>query len=247
MKPRKGNIKMNNIKPLILVGNGGCMREIVWQIQMLNQQYPIWKIIGIVDKNPSEGYLSYPWLGNDEYLLSLKEEINVAICIGNPSLRKKIAEKLSQNPYLKFPTIILNQLQGNKSKIVLEEQTDLPELIIRNSIIANTASIGRGSIICMDCIVSTEVQIGEFVFLNIGSMVCHDGKIDNYVTLSPDVKLAGNVHIKQGTEIGIGAKVIQGITIGENSVIGAGAVVIRDIPPNCTAVGVPANKIIETR
>lgn len=238
---------MNNMKPLILVGNGGCMREIAWQIQMLNQRYPIWKIIGIVDKNPSEGYLSYPWLGSDEYLLSLTEETNVAICIGNPSLRKKIAKKLSQNPYLRFPVIILNQLQGSNRSIESEKQIDLYKSLIINSAIASTTSIGQGSIICMDCIVSTEVQIGEFVFLNIGSMVCHDGRIDDYVTLSPDVKLAGNVHIKQGTEVGIGAKVIQGITIGENSIIGAGAVVIRDIPSNCTAVGVPAKEIIENR
>lgn len=231
-------------KPLILVGNGGCMHEIAWQIQMLNQRYPIWQIIGIVDKNPSKGYLSYPWLGGDEYLLSLKEEINVAICVGNPFLRKKIAEKLSQNPYLKFPVIVLNQLQMDKRRVKLEEQADLYESAFINSAIANTATIGRGSIICIDCIVSTEVQIGEFVFLNIASMVCHDGRIEDYVTLSPDVKLAGNVHVKQGAEIGIGAKIIQGITIGENSIVGAGAVVVRDIPSNCTVVGVPAKPII---
>ena len=34
------------------------------------------------------------------------------------------------------------------------------------------------------------------------------------------------------------------ITIGKNSKIGAGAVVLTDVPPNCTAVGVPA-KIIK--
>lgn len=215
------------IKQLILLGNGGCMHEIAWQIEMLNQEYPTWKIIGVVDKNLNQGYHSYPWLGDDEYLLSLKEETNVAICVGNSLLRKEIAEKLSQNPYLTFPTIILNQIGKG-----------------RNSVIADTAIIGQGSIICMDCIISTEVQIGEFVFLNIGSMVCHDGKIEDYVTISPDVKLAGNVHIGQGTEIGLGAKIIQGVTIGENSIIGAGAVVIKDIPSNCTAVGVPAKPIM---
>jgi len=37
-----------------------------------------------------------------------------------------------------------------------------------------------------------------------------------------------------------GAKVIGGVTIGDNVVIGANAVVVKDIPPNCTVVGVPA-------
>jgi serine acetyltransferase len=45
--------------------------------------------------------------------------------------------------------------------------------------------------------------------------------------------------------IGMGANIIQCLTIGARSVIGAGAVVLTDIPPDCTAVGVPA-KIIKS-
>lgn len=37
-----------------------------------------------------------------------------------------------------------------------------------------------------------------------------------------------------------GAKVIGGITIGDNVNIGANAVVVKDVPANCTVVGVPA-------
>ncbi len=37
-----------------------------------------------------------------------------------------------------------------------------------------------------------------------------------------------------------GAKVFGNITIGNNSTIGANAVVFKDVPPNCTVVGVPA-------
>lgn len=37
-----------------------------------------------------------------------------------------------------------------------------------------------------------------------------------------------------------GAKVIGGITIGDNVVIGANAVVVKDVPDNCTVVGIPA-------
>ena len=39
--------------------------------------------------------------------------------------------------------------------------------------------------------------------------------------------------------ISAGAKILGSITIGENSKVGAGSVVIRDVPPNCTVVGVP--------
>ena len=45
--------------------------------------------------------------------------------------------------------------------------------------------------------------------MNTGSKVCHDGTLGNYVTLSPDVTLAGNVIVGDNTEIGMGANVIQ--------------------------------------
>ena len=49
--------------------------------------------------------------------------------------------------------------------------------------------------------------------------------------------MAGSVAINNGSQI------IQGLTIGENTIVGAGAVVVRDLPANCTAVGVPAQVI----
>lgn len=53
--------------------------------------------------------------------------------------------------------------------------------------------------------------------------------------------LDGNYpHIKQGTIIFAGAKILGKLTVGENSVIGANAVVTKDVPDNCIAVGIPA-------
>ena len=46
--------------------------------------------------------------------------------------------------------------------------------------------------------------------------------------------------LQNGVVVGAGAKVLGNITIGENSKIGANSVVIKDVEPNCTAVGVPA-------
>ena len=41
-------------------------------------------------------------------------------------------------------------------------------------------------------------------------------------------------------DIGAGAKILGAVRIGDHARIGANAVVISDVPPNCTAVGVPA-------
>ena len=44
--------------------------------------------------------------------------------------------------------------------------------------------------------------------------------------------------------VSAGAKVIGNVTIGNNTIIGASSVVLKDIPDNCTVVGVPG-KIVK--
>ena len=43
--------------------------------------------------------------------------------------------------------------------------------------------------------------------------------------------------------IGAGAKVLGPLYIGDNSKVAANAVVLKEIPENCTAVGVPAKVV----
>ena len=43
--------------------------------------------------------------------------------------------------------------------------------------------------------------------------------------------------------VSAGAKVLGSFTIGENSKIGAGSVVLKEVPPNCTVVGVPGRVV----
>ncbi len=43
--------------------------------------------------------------------------------------------------------------------------------------------------------------------------------------------------------ISAGSKIIGNVKIGDNSKVGANAVVVKDVPANCTVVGVPAHII----
>lgn len=47
-------------------------------------------------------------------------------------------------------------------------------------------------------------------------------------------RIGNNVHI------GAGARILGDVVIGDNVIIGANAVVTKNVPPNCTVVGVPA-------
>lgn len=53
--------------------------------------------------------------------------------------------------------------------------------------------------------------------------------------------------IGDGVFLGAGAKVLGAVTIGAGARIGANAVVVHDIPPDATAVGIPARVVISRK
>jgi serine O-acetyltransferase len=65
------------------------------------------------------------------------------------------------------------------------------------------------------------------------------------VTLGGTGKERGKRHptLGNGVVVGVGASILGSITIGDNSLIGAGAVVLQPVPPDSTAVGVPAKVV----
>jgi len=95
--------------------------------------------------------------------------------------------------------------------------------------------------------------IGRRLFIDHGSgvVIGETTEIGDDVTLYQGVTLGGtgkdvgkrHPTVGDGVMIGSGAKVLGPIRLGDNAKIAAGSVVLRDIPPNCTAVGVPARVV----
>ena len=92
--------------------------------------------------------------------------------------------------------------------------------------------------------------IGKCLFIDHGMGIvfgetCEIGDnctIYHGVTLGGTGKDTGKRHPTLGNNvlIGAGTKVLGPVFIGDNARIGAGSVVLRNLPANCTAVGVPA-------
>ena len=95
--------------------------------------------------------------------------------------------------------------------------------------------------------------IGRRFFIDhgMGVVIGETTEIGDDVLLYQGVVLGGTSLEKKkrhptlgnGVVVGAGAIVLGAITIGENSRIGAGSVVLHEIPPNSTAVGLPAKVI----
>jgi len=208
-------------KKIAIIGAGGFGREVKWLIDSINAHQNKWDFVGYYDDDLSErNHIEQKLLiGNINDLNSVNEALAVVIAIGNPKVKRKIVEQLN-NSNLYFPS-----------------------LLHPNCLIGNNVVINQGTIICASNIITCDVLIDEFVILNLACTVGHDTTIKSYCSIMPTVNISGEVLMEECVYVGTGAKIINQINIGSNSIIGAGAVVTKDIPPNSTAVGIPAKPL----
>ncbi len=96
-------------------------------------------------------------------------------------------------------------------------------------------------------------KIGKGLFIDHGAgvVIGETAEIGDNCTIYQNVTLGGTGkdvgkrHPTLGNNVlvGAGARVLGPFTIGDNSKIAANAVVLEEVPPNCTAVGVPAKVV----
>lgn len=211
------------LKDIAIFGVGGFGREVLALIKDINKVAPTYNIIGFFDDGYEKGVMvnGYPNLGKSEDLNKWETPISLAVSIGNPVIKKRILDKIT-NPLVDYPTLI-HPLAWIGDKEFVE--------------------IGKGCIICAGTLITTNIKIEDFAILNLGCTVGHDSIIKKYSAFMPSVNISGEVTIGEGVYIGTGAKIINQLNIGNYTIVGAGAVVSKTLPAKCTAVGVPAKVI----
>lgn len=211
------------MKDIAIFGVGGFGREVLALIKDINSEKTQWNILGFFDDGYEKGVMinGYPNLGKTEDLNNWEKPISIAVSVGNPVTKKKIIDKIV-NPLVNYPTLVHPSAWiGDKDFVKL----------------------GKGCIICAGNMITTNIEIGDFVILNLGCTVGHDSIIKDYAAFMPSVNISGEVVIEEGVYVGTGAKIINQLEIGEYTIVGAGAVVAKTLPARCTAVGVPAKVV----
>jgi sugar O-acyltransferase (sialic acid O-acetyltransferase NeuD family) len=135
---------------------------------------------------------------------------------------------------------IASPLFRKKARNRCGSQYAYPNLVDPHVFIDQSVVMSIGSIICAGVKITIDVQLGDFVIVNLNATIGHDVEIGSFSSIMPGVNISGNVTIGDGVFIGAGATVLQGLKIGDGAVIGAGAVVTKDVPPGVVAKGVPA-------
>lgn len=209
------------MKKIAIIGAGGFGREVKMLIDHMNQKENQFELIGFFDDKEYDGQINgLPYLGKVSSVNDIDYPLAVTVAIANPKVKKKIIDSII-NPNIEFPNLIH------------------PTVIIGD----DHVKLGKGNIICANVVITVDIEIEDFVILNLFCTVGHDTKVKSYSSFMPAVNISGEVVINNGVYAGTGAKIINLLEIGENTIIGAGAVVSKSLPANCTAVGIPAKPI----
>lgn len=212
------------MKDIVIVGASGFAHEVVCLINKINEYRPTWNILGFIDSVLEKGsHTEYgDIVGNDEDLNEWRTDINVVIALGSPKALKRISS-LYNNPNIKFPNLI------SPDASLLDEKR---------------LRMGMGNIICSNCVISTNVEIGNYNVFNWNTTIGHDTIIGNYNSMMPGVRVSGAVNIGDMNFFGVSSVVLQQKKIGNSIVLGAGSVLMSNAKDECTYMGNPAKRII---
>lgn len=181
-------------------------------------------IVGYIDKCCLDKEYPYEYLGSDSTALRIiatYPHAKFVISPDSPSIRENLVAL-----YLKSGASFCN-------------------LVSQRASVARSAVLGMGLVIQWGAFVSSNVQLGSFVKLNVMCNIMHDVVIGDYTTIAPNAALMGRVKVGSNCYIGANSTIKQEVHICDNCTIGAGAVVVKDIVEPGVYAGVPATKIRE--
>lgn len=205
------------MKKLFTVGAGGFGRELAAWVNDLPPQGRDWEWQGFLDDNV-DALKSFGNFASVAPLASHKvSDQNIYLCgIGKPAIKKKVVE------------------------LLLKQGAVFITFIHPRATVGDRVKLGRGVVICPECVLSCDIELGDFTMVNLRSTIGHDVKVGPWSTLSAQCDLTGGVEL--GAEVFLGSRVsiIPGKKVGDGARVGAGSTVMTNVPAHVTVVGNPA-------
>jgi sugar O-acyltransferase (sialic acid O-acetyltransferase NeuD family) len=206
---------------LTLVGGGAFARELINWAADATRAGSAAPVTAFLDQSAGalDGFpYDLAWRGTiEDYAPAADEQLVVAIA--DPEAKRRVVELL--------------RARGAR----------FARLVHPTAVIAGSARLAEGVVVCPLALVSADAQVGDFVAINAMSSVGHDVRLGAYSTLSAHVDLTGGVVVGECCFFGTGAKVLPGVRIGERSRIGAGTVIMRPVKPESVMYAPPAKRL----
>lgn len=212
---------MSTLRSLVIIGAGGFGREVLAWARQSTAFRSEWDIKGFLDDNLDA-------LAGKRTPAAIVGKLSdyeprpedVFICaIGRPDLRRRVHE------------------------LITGRGGEFTNVIHRTVVMADNVELGRGVLLCPYVIVSANATVRDGVAVNLHASIDHDADVGRWSQINCHCDVTGAVVLEDEVFMGSHASVLPGLRVGAKAVIGAGAVVTKNIPPNTTAVGVPARAL----
>lgn len=207
-------------KNVVIVGAGGLARMILsWLPDFFGHEE--WKLKGLLsDKlDDLDGYdYDASIIGTTREYLPEKNDVFV-MAIADPKAKLTVGEYL------------------------IEKGAEFITLIHPTVIVGRNVKIGRGCIICPRALLTCDIQMGDFVMVNIGVTIGHDAVISKGCTLNAHSDITGYTRLGTGVFLGSHSVITPSVKVQDFAKIGAGSVVVSRVKPETTVFGIPAKRI----
>jgi sugar O-acyltransferase (sialic acid O-acetyltransferase NeuD family) len=202
----------------VLVGGGGFCRELIWWAADCVAAQTLAPVGGYLD---DAGHVMAPHGYDVPYLGTLRDYSprpgdGFVLALGNPGHKRSAFDQLAS--------------RGGS----------FPRFIHPTARVAPTASIDQGAVLLLMAVAGPESRIGQFVALNGGSGVGHDGSVGEFTTISSHVDVTGGASIGKDVFVGSKALFMPGVKVGDGAKVGAGSIVYRSVPAGATVFAAPA-------
>lgn len=209
------------MKNLLIIGAGGCGREVLQWAKDINEAENRWNIKGFLDDdlNALEGKkCSATVLSKiDEYVIEPEDEFTC--CIGNGKIRSMVVEKLKAKGAV-FITIIHP-----------------------SAVIADSCTVGEGVIIYPYALISDNAVIGDGCIINMYSSIAHDSVLGEYCTISAHCDVTGMCKLGNRVFMGTTSNMVPATKIGDDAYLCAGSTVMTRVKDNMKMFGNPAKNV----
>jgi sugar O-acyltransferase (sialic acid O-acetyltransferase NeuD family) len=209
------------MKRLVVVGAGGTGEDAVEIIKAINRRQSTYELVGFLDDDPSKKARvigGAPVLGP---LGSAAEHVDTWFvdCLGSPSSFRARAA-----------------LVGGMGVA----QDRFETLIHPAAEIAESSSIGPGSVVYPFVYIGASAAVGRHVIILSQASVNHHCRIGDYSILTTGCAVSGHVTLGRSVYLGAGCTLRDGIEIGDETLVGMGSAVTGGVAAGQVVKGVPA-------
>jgi len=216
--PSPPGVLSPDVRRILIVGAGGFGREVLeWTVAAWPSAQQ--KIAGFLSADLDDKLLpQLPIVADPDDFTPLPGD-GLLLAIGIPDIRRRVAESL-----------------GARGANFLT-------LIHPTAIVAKSATIGTGSVLCPHAIVSDSASTGRCALLNYFSSVGHDASMGDFAVLSPYAALGGGSRLAEDGFLGMHAAIAPRRTVGRGSRVSANSVAMTDAAPFSLVYGVPGRVV----